>query len=127
MPHLMRRWALACGIWASFAPLALWPGFAAARQLCVRESRPAAEAIIRGRHAEYVIYFDGPVDHAASRLQITQAGRLVQVLNPLLDSAIDVLFASGEAPPAGRYRLHWEARSIEGDVSLGDIPFSVAP
>ena len=93
----------------------------------MRGTRPEADAIIHGRHAEYIIYFDGPVDHAASRLQITQTGRLLQVLNPLLDSAIDVLFASGEAPPEGRYLLHWEARSIEGEASAGDIPFTVAP
>ena len=109
------------------ATLVLWPCFAMARPLHVRESRPAAEAIIRGRHAEYVIYFDGPVDHAASRLQITQSGRLVQALVPRMDSAVDVLFADGEAPPAGRYLLHWEVRSADGDLSTGDIPFGVAP
>jgi methionine-rich copper-binding protein CopC len=114
-----------CG--AMLAALVLWPCLAGARALQVRESRPSAEAIIQGRHAEYVIYFDGPVDHAASRLQITQSGRLIEVLNPLFDSAVDVLFASGETPPAGHYFLHWEARSMDGDVSAGDIPFSVAP
>lgn len=107
--------------------LGLWPCAATARSLHVRESRPAAEAIIHGRHAEYVIYFDGPVDHAASRLQITQSGRMVQALVPRLNSGVDVLFADGEAPPAGRYLLHWEAKSADGDVSTGDIPFSVAP
>jgi methionine-rich copper-binding protein CopC len=107
--------------------LALWPSLVTARSLQMRESRPSAEAVIQGRHAEYVIYFDGPVDHAASRLQITQSGRLVQELHPRLNSAVDALFASGEAPPTGQYFLHWEARSMDGDVSQGDIPFSVAP
>jgi methionine-rich copper-binding protein CopC len=107
--------------------LALWPSLVTARALHMRESRPSAEAVIQGRHAEYVIYFDGPVDHAASRLQITQSGRLVQELHPRLSSAVDALFASGETAPAGQYFLHWEARSMDGDVSQGDIPFSVAP
>lgn len=126
MPATAWRLLLTWGIQALFVLVALWSGPAIARQLHVRESQPGAEAIVRGRHVEYVIYFDGPVDHAASRLRITQADRLVQVLNPLLDSATDVLFASGEAPPAGRYFLHWEARSMDGDASAGDIPFSVA-
>jgi methionine-rich copper-binding protein CopC len=105
-----------------------WLCSADADQLHVRESNPAAEAIIHGRHAEYVVRFDGPVDHAASHIQITQSGRVVQTLSPLLDSAVDVLFASGEAPPAGHYLLHWETRSpLDGEVSRGDIPFSVAP
>lgn len=115
------------GIRLSLMTLALWPSLVTARSLHMRESRPSAEAVIQGRHAEYVIYFDGPVDHAASRLQITQSGRLVQELHPRLNSAVDALFASGEAPPAGQYFLHWEARSMDGDVSQGDIPFSVAP
>jgi methionine-rich copper-binding protein CopC len=127
MPVSVRRWLAVCGIRGLFVPLALWSGLAAARQLHVRESKPSAEAIIHGGHAEYAIYFDDPVDHAASRLQVTQAGRVVQALSPLLDSAVDVLFASAEAPPAGRYLLHWEARSMEGETSAGDIPFSVAP
>lgn len=93
----------------------------------VRSSSPAAEAIIHGRHAEYVIRFDGPVDHQASRMQITQNGRVVQLLAPLLDSAADVLFAGSEVPAPGRYLLHWVARSSDGDNSSGDIPFSVAP
>jgi hypothetical protein len=94
------------GIRLSLMTLALWPSLVTARSLHMRDSRPSAEAVIQGRHAEYVIYFDGPVDHAASRLQNTQSGRLVQELHPRLNSAVDALFASGEArgpilPPLG--------------------------
>lgn len=93
----------------------------------VRTSSPVAQAIIHGRHAEYVIRFDGPVDHQASHMQITQSGKVIQSLTPLLDSAADVLFAGSEVPVPGHYLLHWEARSSDGDNSFGDIPFSVAP
>jgi methionine-rich copper-binding protein CopC len=109
------------------AALMLWPCIAAARPMQMRESRPSAGTIIHGNHAEYFIRFDGPVDHAGSRMQITQSGHVVQTLRPRLDSAVDVLFASGESPSPGRYMLHWEARSMDGDVSNGDIPFDVAP
>lgn len=93
----------------------------------MRESVPAAEAIIEGRHAEYVIRFDGPVDHLASRMEIVQSGQVVKSLTLRVDSAPNVLFASGEAPAPGHYQLHWEARSRDGmEVASGDIPFSVA-
>lgn len=105
----------------------LCPSAADAAPPHVRGSSPAAEDIIHGHHAEYVIRFDAPVDHAASRLAITQSGRVVQTLRPLLDSAVDVLFASGETPPPGRYQLHWEAVAPDGEASRGDIAFSVAP
>jgi methionine-rich copper-binding protein CopC len=109
-------------------PIALagtWSGVTAARTLHMMQSSPTAETIIQGNHAQYVVRFDGPVNHYASRLEITQGGNVVQTLNPLQDSAVDVLFASGAVPKPGSYMLHWEAVSAEGDTSKGDIPFQV--
>jgi methionine-rich copper-binding protein CopC len=115
------------GLGLLFSMLMLWPHVAVAGSLHVCDSAPAAEAIIHGRHAEYVIRFDSPVDHAASRIEIVQSGHVVQSLTPRLDSAVDVLFASGETPATGHYLLHWQATSPDGVVSNGDIAFSVAP
>ena len=116
-------------VWCAtaMAALAAFPHIAASAPLHVRESTPAAEAVMQGRHAEYVIRFDGEVDHAASRLEITRSGQLVQTLTPRMGSAVDVLFASGEVPAPGRYILHWQAVAADGEVSSGDIPFSVSP
>jgi len=110
---------------ASLVAVASWPHGADAGSLSVLTSDPAAEAIIDGRHAGYLIRFDGPVDHASSRLQITQSGHVIQSLVPRLDSAVDVLYASGQAPAPGHYLLHWEARSLDREISKGDIPFTV--
>jgi hypothetical protein len=93
----------------------------------VREARPQAQEILNGRHIEFFIRFDAPVDHAAARMAIMQDGRLVRALAPLLDSAPDVLFAGTEAPPPGKYVLRWEARAPTGEAASGEIPFSVAP
>lgn len=110
------------------AALLTWSQMAVAGSLHMRDSMPAANAIIHGRHAEYIIRFDGPVDHIASHMEVMQSDRIVQSLTPLGDSAVDVLFASGEAPPPGRYLLRWQARSVvDGTVSAGSIPFSVTP
>ncbi len=110
------------------AALLIWGQMAVAGSLHMRDTVPAADAIIHGRHAEYIIRFDGPVDHIASHMEIMQSDRVVQSLTPLGDSAVDVLFASGEAPPPGRYLLRWQARSaVDGTVSSGSIPFSVTP
>ena len=102
-------------------------GYARAEPPRLRESLPAADAVITGKHASYRVRFDAPVDHAASRMTILRDGKVTQTLRPLLDSAVDVLFAEAEAPPPGRYVLHWEARSPAGEVGSGDVPFSVAP
>ena len=90
------------------------------------ESRPSAETIVDRNNAQYVVRFDGPVDHRASRLVITQGNRVVRNLRPLLDSAPEVLFASGPRLPAGDYQLFWSARSMpDGDTTDGSIHFTV--
>jgi methionine-rich copper-binding protein CopC len=100
---------------------------ATAQPLHMQQSTPAAESIIHGDHAQYVIRFDGPVNHFASRLQIMQGNHVIEALRPLADSAVDVLFASGPVPPAGRYALHWEAVAADGEITTGDIRFTVQP
>jgi methionine-rich copper-binding protein CopC len=105
--------------------LAMWPGLAAAQPVHMQESSPAAEAIVHGDHAQYVVRFDGPVNHLASRLEITRDGKVVQTLHPLTNAAVDVLFASGAVPAAGHYMLHWDAVCPDGERSMGDIPFTV--
>jgi methionine-rich copper-binding protein CopC len=101
---------------------------APARPMHVLASTPAAETIMRGDHAEYVVRFDGPVDHVQSRIEILRDGHLVESLHPLLDSAPDVLFASSRLPASGHYQIHWLVKSIpDGDTSDGTIAFSVAP
>lgn len=105
--------------------LLLPSGVAAARPVQMMESRPKAEAILQGDHAEYVVRFDGPVNHYASRLEILQDGRVIHTLRPLQDSAVDVLFAGGPVPPPGRYTLRWTAVAAGGEASSGEVPFSV--
>jgi methionine-rich copper-binding protein CopC len=118
----------ACGFVALLTIALVEVHVAIAGTLHMLDSTPTANAIIHGRHAEYVIRFDGPVDHIASRIEIIQSDRLLQSLTPLGDSAVDVLFASGEAPPPGRYLLRWQVRSVgDGTVTEGSIPFLVAP
>ena len=108
--------------------LLMLAGSAWGRTMQVVASTPAAEAIMHGRNMQYVVRFDGPVDHVRSRLEILRDGHVVEVLHPLLDSAADVLFASAAAPAPGNYTLHWTVNSMaDEETSEGVIPFSVAP
>jgi len=112
------------------AALAAWSGASAAAALRVLDSVPAANATISARHEEYFRYyirFDGPVDHLASRIEVTRSGHVVDSPVPLVETAVDVLFAFGKTPGPGAYVLHWRAVSTNGEASSGDIAFSVAP
>ena len=107
--------------------LLLGSGSVQARALHVSDSSPKAEAIYDGRNAQYVIRFDGLVDHEASRMDITKDGRIVQTLVPIRDSEPDVLAASAPALTPGRYQLHWRVKSApDGEFSDGLIPFTIA-
>jgi hypothetical protein len=102
----------------------LAPG-AWSRPMRMMESFPAAQAIVDGNNLQYVVRFDGLVDHRASRIWITQGDRIVRTLTPLLNSAPTVLFASSSRLPPGNYQLHWSAKSMpDGDLTDGTIEFS---
>jgi methionine-rich copper-binding protein CopC len=111
----------------AIALLLMFSDRALARPMHVLNSTPAAQAVMHGRNMQYIVRFDGPVDHVQSRLEIVRNGHVVELLHPLLDSAADVLFASASAPEPGNYVLHWSVRSVDGEGSDGMIPFSVAP
>jgi methionine-rich copper-binding protein CopC len=109
------------------ATLATMGGLADARPLNVRESYPGTMLIVDGRNAQYIIRFDGWIDHAASQLDITANGKIVETLVPAGDSEPDVLAASSPLLEAGSYQLHWHVKSAaDGDFSDGSIPFTVA-
>jgi methionine-rich copper-binding protein CopC len=108
--------------------LLVLPASAWGRQMHVVTSTPSAEAVMHGRNMQYVVRFDGPVDHEQSRLEILHDGNVVASLHPLLNSAPEVLFASTPAPAPGSYALHWTVKSMDDEeTSQGVIPFSVAP
>jgi len=94
--------------------------------MSVVESFPMVDQTMDGRATSCSVRFDGPIDHAASRLTlITPHG--VRTLRPRLDSEPNTLFTAVGALPPGSYELRWEARAMDGEVSKGTIPFKVSP
>jgi methionine-rich copper-binding protein CopC len=95
--------------------------------MSMTQSHPAAQETVDGNNAQYSVRFDGPVDHREALLSITGTdGKNISTLRPLLDSAPNVLFASGPRLASGDYQLHWVVRSIPaGDISSGFVPFKV--
>ena len=97
-----------------------------AEEVHVVQSTPAAHAVIDGPSSAFLVRFDRPVDHVHSTLSITRDGKLVEQLQPRLESAPEVLFARAPTLPAGDYKLHWIVRTTTGvDSTQGDIPFTV--
>ena len=98
-----------------------------ARPLHVRESFPKANAVFDGGNAQYIVRFDGLVDHGGSKIDITEGGKIVESLVPTRDSEPDVLAASAPTLPPGRYQLRWSVKSVpDGVFSDGFISFTIA-
>jgi len=109
----------------TFAASLPWSAACWARSMSVVGSFPMVDQIMDGRATSFSIRFDGPIDHAASRLTlVTPHG--VRSLRARLDSEPNTLFTAVGALPAGNYELRWEARAMDGEVSKGIIPFKVS-
>ena len=99
---------------------------AAAQDVSVLDSAPKAKAVIGEPSSEFFVRFDRPIDHIHSRLSIWRDGRLVEHLQPRLESSPDVLFARAPTLPPGEYMLRWTVRTMDGvKVIQGDIPFTI--
>ena len=94
--------------------------------MSVIESFPMVDQVMDGKATSFSIRFDGPIDHAASRLTLTTPNG-VRALRPRLDSEPNTLFTWVGALAPGSYELRWEARAMDGEVSKGTIPFKVSP
>ena len=99
---------------------------AAAQDVQVMDSAPKAQAVIGEPGSSFFVRFDRPIDHIHSNLSIWRDGRLVEQLQPRLQSSPDVLFARAPTLPPGEYLLRWTVRTMEGvNVIQGDIPFTI--
>lgn len=106
----------------------LLSGSAASAQASLRmiNSFPSANAIMDGRSTRFSVMFDGPVDHAASRLVIEQNGVVQQILTPRLNSQPNTLYSDGHPLKPGDYTLRWDAHGQHGGaIGTGAIAFKV--
>ena len=98
----------------------------AAQDIQVMDSAPKAQAVIGEPSSSFFVRFDRPIDHIHSSLSIWRSGRLVEHLQPRLQSSPEVLFARAPTLPPGEYLLRWTVRTMAGvKVIQGDIPFTI--
>ena len=58
---------------------------------------------------------------------IKQGDKVIERLQPRLESAPEMLFAEAPTLPPGDYTLHWAVITLQGEkTTAGDIPFQVS-
>ena len=71
--------------------------------------------------------FNARIDKERSKLELTtpDGGKMEIAVEP--DGAPNVLTAATGALTAGGYSLRWQVLAVDGHITRGDIPFTVAP
>ena len=113
-------------IWLTVALAgAVWAPPAQAHAILV-DSQPAALAIIPAGEATFRLRYNSRIDSARSRISLVRAGAADTVL-PLGRDDPPELLTTRAVLDAGAYTLRWQVLAIDGHITRGDLPFTVAP
>jgi methionine-rich copper-binding protein CopC len=103
-------------------------GSAAARaHAIVVSAQPAVDAVVHGTTAEVVLRFNSRIDRERSRLLLVRADGASSALALKDAGGPDTLAATAAGLIPGAYRLRWQVLAVDGHITRGDIPFTVAP
>ena len=90
-------------------------------------SIPAAGAVVHDKSGRVTVRFNSRIDRVRSRLMLVRPDGTSSTLELADTPGPDTLDATiGELTP-GSYRLRWQVLAIDGHITRGDIPFTVAP
>lgn len=92
----------------------------------VVSSQPAANAVVHGTTVEVVVRFNSRIDPIRSRLLLVRADGTATTLELKDTPSPDTLAATVGELASGSYRLRWQVLAIDGHITRGDIPFTVA-
>jgi hypothetical protein len=100
---------------------------AARAHAIVVSSQPASGAVVHGKTVAVVVRFNSRIDPVRSRLLLVRADGSSTTLALGDTQNPDTLAATvGELAP-GSYRVRWQVLAVDGHITRGDIPFTVAP
>ena len=107
------------------APLAL-AGIAPARAHAILvDSSPALNGHIAAGHEAMTLRFNSRIDRERSRLTLIAPDK-TQIRLPIGDTGpADIMTTQADLQP-GDYTVHWQVLAVDGHITRGDVPFTVA-
>lgn len=90
------------------------------------EAHPAMDAVVQGKTVAIQLRFNSRIDRARSRLTLFGADGKETPVSLAKNAAPDVLAAELADLAPGAYRLRWQVLAVDGHITRGDIPFTVA-
>lgn len=90
------------------------------------QSTPAIEAKVAPGDVALRLRFNSRVDRGRSRLTLIRPDKSTEVL-PISAEGTDEFLLSHVALSPGAYTVRWQVLAIDGHITRGDVPFTVAP
>ena len=100
------------------------PGVAAAHAILI-DSAPAIHARIPAGHAAMMLRFNSRIDRERSRLTLVGADDTEKRLPIDKGGPPDVMTTADDLRP-GSYTVRWQVLAVDGHITRGDVPFTVA-
>jgi methionine-rich copper-binding protein CopC len=106
----------------SFA--ALWALPARAHAILI-DSTPAIHGSIPAGHEAMTLKFNSRIDRERSRLTLITPDNAQTKLPIVDDGPPDVMTTGADLKP-GDYTVRWQVLAVDGHITRGDVPFTVA-
>lgn len=98
---------------------------AAQAHAILEQSDPPAGGTVHAGQTALRLRYNSRVDRARSRLTLTKPDHSTMVLTIDPDGPADVLTTRVDLTP-GDYSVHWQVLAVDGHITRGDVPFTVA-
>ena len=106
------------------ASIAFWPAQATAHAIVVGSSPAPRQTVAKGE-LRIELRFNSRIDRARSRLVLLRPDGSPEALGLKETGVGESLEAEAKGLEKGSYRLLWQALSVDGHVTHGEIPFEV--
>lgn len=86
-------------------------------------SSPTADGTVKGPAISINLKFNSRVDSSRSHLDLVRSDGKVEALS--VSAPGDAEMATHATLTPGRYTIRWQALSVDGHITRGEIPFTV--
>jgi len=93
----------------------------------ILSSKPAANSQVAQGPVDILLQFNSRIDIDHSRVSLVDPAGKVMALAAVEGSAPGSLTASGKTDAPGKWIIRWQALSLDGHITRGEIPFQVTP
>ncbi len=90
-------------------------------------AEPAVDAVLAAGSVPVRLRFNSRIDDERSRLTLIRPDGSTLPLPIGASGSPDTLIAKIDGLAPGAYRLRWQVLAVDGHITRGDIPFTVAP